>query len=55
MEENKDIKIPGDGVPVTKAEKLGNAVGAILAYTFAGCVCALLIGVTFKLLQWMLF
>lgn len=48
-EERNDLE---DKSPEYKA---GYSAGAIIAYVVAGCGCALLIGVTIKILQWMLF
>ena len=35
--------------------KFGYSAGPIGAYVVFGCICALIIGVTLKILQWMLF
>lgn len=48
-EEYKDLE---DKSPEYRA---GFSVGTAIAYVVASCGCALLIGVTIKILQWMLF
>lgn len=50
MEEHK--KEIDENTPEYKA---GYSAGSIIAYVVAGCGCALLIGMTLKILQWMLF
>ena len=35
--------------------KAGFTAGSLFAYVLAGCMCALVIGATLKILQWMLF
>ena len=51
LENEKEIEID-ESTPEYKA---GYSAGAIIAYVVAGCGCALLIGMTLKILQWMLF
>lgn len=50
MEEHK--KEIDENTPEYKA---GYSAGSLVAYVVAGCGCALVIGVTIKILQWMLF
>jgi hypothetical protein len=58
--EGKNTKpVPGKPVKETEentfAVKLGRCVGSIMAYTVAGCGVAIIVGITVKILQWMLF
>ena len=39
----------------SKEYKAGFSAGTFAVYVVVGCGCALLIGITFKILQWMLF
>ena len=40
---------------VTRAQKLGHKIGSLFAYIVAGCVCAIALAVTIKLVGWILF
>lgn len=35
--------------------RLGRRVGSIAVYVFVGCCTAIVVGVTIKIMQWMLF
>jgi hypothetical protein len=39
----------------TRAQKLGRTVGSLFAYVVAGCMCAIVLAITIKLVGWILF
>lgn len=53
MDEEKVVKVEEENKPWEY--KLGYRIGSIAVYVILGCCAALAVGITIKILQWMLF